>query len=651
MKPYVPTKWQDHIVDEATGQVIQWGTPQSADNFNNIEDGIVEIGKELDTIKDSTPTPFETDVSLTKLEGCNGGFVECKEVKGRTEINLAKFNTPSLNTTTRVFSSQNLLTELSIGRVVTLINNTGREISYIVHEGTVWKREPVVTNEILTVVLGVNERISSIYGKETKGWTEANKNDLLKVMILDGTVTVAPNAYFEGMRHVGEEVVLHPSKPSGIVGQTVIEVEFNNIYNTKIGDTFTWTNGGSTTFRTNVKVIDIIGNNILKLDVITPLGGVIQPTELFIPNVPYYRIEILTKTENVCDNELVNGNWDIKNGLFVAGGVGNVAIKKHIYLSKGDWYLSNFLGVGDIWCCIYDVNKNFIKYRSVCSNGSEGKIIMEQDGYITFYKVGTSISLIQNIMLSEGTTKKAYTPYEENKTEILMKESLAEWNKVYTDGKVEVGTGEVILNGSGIVTEWYGQGINNLTSCFVFYDIKNIKPQCELKCNIIPNIYGKWDIDVEMITSHLTNSNIYMRVLNSKTGINTNDTREVRLQKIKTWLSNNNVVVYYEIEDSKKTYYNLNKTLIQRGFPNGYLQVNAGPIQPNVKGTYSVNTGERLTSIDGAVQAMNEQLGGVWKTLLALADRELRMKAIPLLNTNTNDDLKNKVNEILNVWR
>lgn len=39
MKPYNKTIWKDHVVD-TEGAVIQQGTPQSATNFNNIENGV-----------------------------------------------------------------------------------------------------------------------------------------------------------------------------------------------------------------------------------------------------------------------------------------------------------------------------------------------------------------------------------------------------------------------------------------------------------------------------------------------------------------------------------------------------------------------------------------------------------------------------------
>lgn len=39
---YTKTNWQDEVVDADTGETIQQGTLQSAKNFNNMEDGIVD---------------------------------------------------------------------------------------------------------------------------------------------------------------------------------------------------------------------------------------------------------------------------------------------------------------------------------------------------------------------------------------------------------------------------------------------------------------------------------------------------------------------------------------------------------------------------------------------------------------------------------
>lgn len=40
---YKNTKWQDKVVDQVTGELVQTGTPQSAANFNNMEGGISDL--------------------------------------------------------------------------------------------------------------------------------------------------------------------------------------------------------------------------------------------------------------------------------------------------------------------------------------------------------------------------------------------------------------------------------------------------------------------------------------------------------------------------------------------------------------------------------------------------------------------------------
>jgi hypothetical protein len=39
---YPKTKWKDEVKDESTGEILQEGTLQSAGNFNNMEDGILD---------------------------------------------------------------------------------------------------------------------------------------------------------------------------------------------------------------------------------------------------------------------------------------------------------------------------------------------------------------------------------------------------------------------------------------------------------------------------------------------------------------------------------------------------------------------------------------------------------------------------------
>ena len=62
---YTKTNWKDHIVDVDTEEVIQHGTPQSARNFNNMEDGISKVTKQSKENK-SNITSMAVEVATLK---------------------------------------------------------------------------------------------------------------------------------------------------------------------------------------------------------------------------------------------------------------------------------------------------------------------------------------------------------------------------------------------------------------------------------------------------------------------------------------------------------------------------------------------------------------------------------------------------------
>lgn len=66
MIPYNKTTWKDHVTDPVTGEVIQQGTPQSATNFNNIEDGVFAADAAFSVI---TQQVMQHKRGLVDLEG------------------------------------------------------------------------------------------------------------------------------------------------------------------------------------------------------------------------------------------------------------------------------------------------------------------------------------------------------------------------------------------------------------------------------------------------------------------------------------------------------------------------------------------------------------------------------------------------------
>ena len=70
---YNQTHWLDKVVDPDTGEVIQQGTPQSAGNFNNMENGIdneAAVEEHTVTLTNNQKYPFnnsKTTIDLTKV--------------------------------------------------------------------------------------------------------------------------------------------------------------------------------------------------------------------------------------------------------------------------------------------------------------------------------------------------------------------------------------------------------------------------------------------------------------------------------------------------------------------------------------------------------------------------------------------------------
>lgn len=72
MNPYNKVGWIDHVVDEETGEVIQNGTPLSANNLGRMDDGIQAV----------TEQTIAQDASIAQLQA------ELKVVKDATLNNM-----------------------------------------------------------------------------------------------------------------------------------------------------------------------------------------------------------------------------------------------------------------------------------------------------------------------------------------------------------------------------------------------------------------------------------------------------------------------------------------------------------------------------------------------------------------------------------
>ena len=70
MKPYEKIGWVDHVVDVATEEVIQEGTPVSQTNMNHMDDGIFE-NREAVILHEGLIAANQQDIKVLKYATLN----------------------------------------------------------------------------------------------------------------------------------------------------------------------------------------------------------------------------------------------------------------------------------------------------------------------------------------------------------------------------------------------------------------------------------------------------------------------------------------------------------------------------------------------------------------------------------------------------
>lgn len=364
-----------------------------------------------------------------------------------------------------------------------------------------------------------------------------------------------------------------------------------------------------------------------------------------------YKIEILSKTQEYID--LDSSKYEV--GSIATDGQENNSINTRIRTKKDKMfsivpntqYFYKMANGFNISFAFYDNNKNFISTTNWLTDGNF-KISNASFFRAIIRYIDDRVMNVQDSSLCGAKVQLSSTfvdaTYKQDKTEILTTQPLRKINdtvydSIDTNGVLTRNCGQVILNGSeswsvdpkisANTINFYlptGSGYANVPKTTVASKSdKLVSISQEMGYN--NNIEGIWQND--------SNNTLYITINKSKLA-----TQDVAGFKI--WLASNNVTVVYQL--ATPTTENSNKTLNLTAYKDGSLIVNSGLVNPTVTGTYSTNLGERITSIETS-------LDGAWNTLLILADKELAMKNISLLTTETTTDLKNKINEILNIWK
>lgn len=165
---------------------------------------------------------------------------------------------------------------------------------------------------------------------------------------------------------------------------------------------------------------------------------------------------------------------------------------------------------------------------------------------ISFNGVGGSTSretIFENIMIEQGLTATEYEPYQNQEYDINL--GTIKLNKIGDYQDYITGTpdnwsiirqiGSVVLDGSEI---WFGPGYE-LTNSNRFYSSSYLPDSVQ---NIA--LSNKFQ-SVNAVTINNTDSEALCRINEKQIAIRLNKSRATTLADFKTWLSNNNVEVYY----------------------------------------------------------------------------------------------------------
>ena len=163
---------------------------------------------------------------------------------------------------------------------------------------------------------------------------------------------------------------------------------------------------------------------------------------------------------------------------------------------------------------------------------------------------------------------------------------------------------------------------------------------------------GIMNISMEGVAAGAGNANgkEFLITVNSKKADGTvGDTLELTLPKVLGTGDKINVDGTVIYADGSNAGYRTKAGII-KGFKGGSLEI-VSTNTPKTTVLYSSGTLGLVNTLSNSLDMLSDSYYGNLKAILSLADKELQMKSISLLTTTTNDDIKNKVNEILNVWR
>ena len=750
------------------------------------------IGDRLDNIDNTSLTKFKTDATLTKLENVQDGYLTDLVMKGRTLVNLIKLSDWIKDGVD--FRYRIIVNNLKVNTNYTFYTPLPTNIvSGIYKNGGV--QEIVGYSEIPIKVFNTGTETSlALYLKSKDNSAFGNISSIYPVL-LEGSYTTIPS-YFEGIKSVGEVNYIEgkyigknliEKVESGSIDKNTgsyinengwyrsnrVKIEPNKNYTVSLdkdvwGYVYYYKDGAYISYnRTDFKkeciiktsssneCIIVANTNIIQLEVGSSATGY----------EPYYegsKIDILSTGKNIFKSD--KGDSSGSDRIFVTNL--NKDLPTQVYcINNTNKYI--LYTIADKQTDVY------IRQITVPPNSNSLLINLSSNEYVR-YAVGMSsngwtgndLEYLKNNIMVTGVLDTKQETYKSNKTKIILKEPLREWDIIKNDGGIERNSKKVIL--SGIESWTTVPDAPNQDNTMMFGLIpSDIKPSAGL--NILSDkftTYPLWFNDVEGICCPSTSRGLWIRVSKSKVKnldefkqflakekpivvyplenkvlevndkilnrwdvirengfiekysrgkvldgtenwsianppnseniVNTNlfavvgfadnqvsekdtvicdkffntpvyrtdeegiyistggvlylriyKTKAKDLTELKTYLAKERIDIIYKIQTPVIEQV-VDNYLKIRTFKDGYIQQN--PLIPAIiEGKYPISLGGSIRSNTNAIEQMEKELDGAWKTLLNLVDKELKMLTIePLTGT---DSVSKKVNEILSVWR
>ena len=323
---------------------------------------------------------------------------------------------------------------------------------------------------------------------------------------------------------------------------------------------------------------------------------------------------------------------------------------KSVYIenpSLGTYYINKGNG-NRLNCSTYNTLENNSKPIEYFQE-KEKITITKKCKYLAFYVSNKQTDFDNKVTISFEPIKQ-YVSYKEDKQEIILNEPLRSLPNGVCD---EIVNNEIIRNVKKIVLN----GSENYSFAGHLWDDTGKTLSIEMFLKDALSVDNE-SVGVRIITDKFKgytrndlNSNINdegvcqgghssIYVLFR---INKNRLENETIEAFKKWLQANPTTVYYPLKTPIKEPLKLKN---MASFKNGYLRVE-NEIAPVINLNYPIDIGNSIQTIQKKVI----EIDGIQKALLSLADRELQMASVSLLTTEIPADIKNKINEILNIWR